>query len=231
MGRYQYSRPPQSWNRHRQQRALRGRSGLEPAPLRQGSQHRQAGIAPEPGSRMDQSAGPASADRGRCALERGARMPKADRGNLRPESGQHAWEGRARRLHLANRPVSLLSGLMTCGCCGGKVGIILSNRLGRLNPHRRGPCTNNRVPISFSRPCGDPDGLLDLRKPGIRLANVVLSGDIKGQLDVVAMVGIETLDVDVDLITPIAVETANLIDVGVAIETWKACSAVPLKAV
>ena len=166
MGRYQYSRPPQSWNRHRQQRALRGRSGLEQAPLRQGSQHRQAGIAPEPGSRMDQSAGPASADRGRCALERGARMPKADRGNLRLESGQHAWEGRARRLHLANRPVSLLSGLMTCGCCGGKVGIILSNRLGRLNHHRRGPCTNNRVPISFSRPRGDPDGLLGLRKPG-----------------------------------------------------------------
>lgn len=120
---------------------------------------------------------------------------------------------------------------MTCGCCGGKVGIILSNRLGRLNHHRRGPCTNNRAPISFSRARGDPDGLLDLRKPGIRLANVVLSGDIKGQLDVVAMVGIETLDVDVDLITPIAVETANLIDVGVTIETWKVCSAAPLKAV
>ena len=72
-------------------------------------------------------------------------MPKADRGNLRPESGQHAWEGRARRLHLANRPVSLLSGLMTCGCCGGKVGIILSNRLGCLNHHRRRTCTNNRT--------------------------------------------------------------------------------------
>lgn len=27
-------------------------------------------------------------------------------------------EGRARRLHLANRPVSLLSGLLSCGCYG-----------------------------------------------------------------------------------------------------------------
>lgn len=54
-------------------------------------------------------------------------------------------EGRAKRLHLANRPVSLLSGLLTCGCCGGKVGIILSNRLGCLNHHRRGTCTNNRT--------------------------------------------------------------------------------------
>ncbi|MFE3839597.1 recombinase family protein, partial [Pseudogemmobacter sonorensis] len=54
-------------------------------------------------------------------------------------------EGRAKRLHLANRPVSLLSGLMTCGCCGGKIGIILSDRLGCLNHHRRGTCTNNRT--------------------------------------------------------------------------------------
>lgn len=54
-------------------------------------------------------------------------------------------EGRAKRLHLANRPVSLLSGLLTCGCCGGKIGIILSDRLGCLNHHRRGTCTNNRT--------------------------------------------------------------------------------------
>ncbi|MFC3061665.1 recombinase family protein [Paenirhodobacter populi] len=54
-------------------------------------------------------------------------------------------EGRMKRLHLANRPVSLLSGLMTCGCCGGKIGIILSDRLGCLNHHRRGTCDNNRT--------------------------------------------------------------------------------------
>ena len=54
-------------------------------------------------------------------------------------------EGRAKRLHRANRPVSLLSGLLTCSCCGGKVGIILSDRLGCLNHHRRGTCANNRT--------------------------------------------------------------------------------------
>ena len=54
-------------------------------------------------------------------------------------------EGRAKRLHLANRPVSLLSGLLVCGCCGGKIGIILSDRYGCLNHHRRGTCDNNRT--------------------------------------------------------------------------------------
>ncbi|CCD86220.1 Recombinase [Bradyrhizobium sp. ORS 285] len=54
-------------------------------------------------------------------------------------------EGRAKRLHLANRPVSLLSGLLTCGCCRGKIGILTPNRYGCLNHHRRGNCANNRT--------------------------------------------------------------------------------------
>jgi hypothetical protein len=54
-------------------------------------------------------------------------------------------EGRAKRLHLANRPVFLLSGLLTFGCCGGKFGIITPNRYGCLNHHRRGVCDNNRT--------------------------------------------------------------------------------------
>lgn len=54
-------------------------------------------------------------------------------------------EGRAKRLHLANRPVSLLSGLLTCGCCGGRIGILTPNRYGCLNHHRRGTCANNRT--------------------------------------------------------------------------------------
>lgn len=37
-------------------------------------------------------------------------------------------EGRMKRVHLANRPVHLLSGLLTCGCCGGKYGIITPGR-------------------------------------------------------------------------------------------------------
>lgn len=54
-------------------------------------------------------------------------------------------EGRAQRLHLANRPVSLLSGLLVCGCCGSKIGILAPNRYGCLNHHRRGTCDNNRT--------------------------------------------------------------------------------------
>ncbi|WP_226951361.1 zinc ribbon domain-containing protein [Rhizobium terrae] len=49
-----------------------------------------------------------------------------------------------KRAHLANRPVHLLSGLLTCGCCGGKVGIITPNRYAGLNHHRRGTCDNGR---------------------------------------------------------------------------------------
>ncbi|MGP8025219.1 MAG: recombinase family protein [Acidocella sp.] len=54
-------------------------------------------------------------------------------------------EARAKRLHAARRPVSLLSGLLTCGCCGGKFGLILRDRYGCLNHHRRGVCENGRT--------------------------------------------------------------------------------------
>lgn len=54
-------------------------------------------------------------------------------------------EGRMKRLHLANRPTSLLSGLLTCGHCGGKHGIVTTDRFGCLNQHRRGTCDNNRT--------------------------------------------------------------------------------------
>src|SRR3546814_10521915 len=39
----------------------------------------------------------------------------------------------------------LLSGLLTCGCCGGKYGIIARDRYGCLNHYRRGTCENNRT--------------------------------------------------------------------------------------
>ena len=54
-------------------------------------------------------------------------------------------EGRMKRLHLASRPISLLSGLLTCGHCGGKYGIVTTDRFGCLNQHRRGTCDNNRT--------------------------------------------------------------------------------------
>ena len=54
-------------------------------------------------------------------------------------------EGRTQRLHLADRPVSLLSGLLSCGCYGGRMGLIVNSRFGCLNHHRRGTSANNRT--------------------------------------------------------------------------------------
>lgn len=54
-------------------------------------------------------------------------------------------EGRARRLHRTNRPVSLLAGLLICGCCGGRIGIITPNRYGCLAHHRCGTCDNGHT--------------------------------------------------------------------------------------
>jgi site-specific DNA recombinase len=54
-------------------------------------------------------------------------------------------EARARRFNMARRPVFLLSGLLTCGCCQGKYGIIMNDRFGCLNHHRRGTCGNSRT--------------------------------------------------------------------------------------
>lgn len=53
-------------------------------------------------------------------------------------------EGRMKRVHLANRPVHLLSGLLTCGCCGGTIEIITPNRYACLSHRRRGTCDNGR---------------------------------------------------------------------------------------
>ena len=54
-------------------------------------------------------------------------------------------KAKARKLHEKKRPVSLLSGLLTCGCCGGKYGLIMRDRYGCLNHHRSGTCDNNRT--------------------------------------------------------------------------------------
>jgi site-specific DNA recombinase len=54
-------------------------------------------------------------------------------------------EARAKRLNATRRPAFLLSGLLICGCCQGKYGIILKDRYGCLNHHRRGSCDNGRT--------------------------------------------------------------------------------------
>jgi DNA invertase Pin-like site-specific DNA recombinase len=58
-------------------------------------------------------------------------------------NGAHATQ--ASRMHLARRPVHLLSGLIECGVCGGKVGVAVNGRYGCLNHHRRHICPNNRT--------------------------------------------------------------------------------------
>jgi len=47
-------------------------------------------------------------------------------------------EARAKRLHLTNRPVTLLSGLLTCGCCGGRISMVMTNRYACRNHLRKG---------------------------------------------------------------------------------------------
>ena len=54
-------------------------------------------------------------------------------------------EARAKRFNAARRPAFLLSGLLTCGGCQGRYGIILQDRYGCLNHFRRGSCDNNRT--------------------------------------------------------------------------------------
>jgi len=52
---------------------------------------------------------------------------------------------RAAKLNQARRPAFLLSGLMTCGCCRGKYGIVVNDRYGCLNHFRHGTCDNGRT--------------------------------------------------------------------------------------
>jgi DNA invertase Pin-like site-specific DNA recombinase len=52
---------------------------------------------------------------------------------------------RAERLNRLRRPAFLLSGLLACGCCGGKFGIVVNDRYGCLGHFRKGICDNGRT--------------------------------------------------------------------------------------
>lgn len=54
-------------------------------------------------------------------------------------------EARAKKLHLTNRPVTLLSGLLVCGCCGGRISMVMTNRYACRNHLRKGICDNGRT--------------------------------------------------------------------------------------
>jgi hypothetical protein len=52
---------------------------------------------------------------------------------------------RAERLNRLRRPAFLLSGLLTCGCCGTRYGIVVNDRYGCLGHFRKGTCNNGRT--------------------------------------------------------------------------------------
>ncbi|MGF6227974.1 site-specific DNA recombinase [Inquilinus ginsengisoli] len=54
-------------------------------------------------------------------------------------------KARAKTMHSLRRPAFLLSGLLICGCCGGKYGIMAAGRYGCLAHFRRGRCDNSRT--------------------------------------------------------------------------------------
>jgi site-specific DNA recombinase len=54
-------------------------------------------------------------------------------------------EARAKARSGLRRPSYMLSGLLICGCCGGKYGLVVGDRYGCLNRHRRNMCENSRT--------------------------------------------------------------------------------------
>ncbi len=52
---------------------------------------------------------------------------------------------RAKSRNGLRRPSYLLSGLLICGCCQGKYGLVVGDRYGCLNRHRRGTCDNGHT--------------------------------------------------------------------------------------
>ncbi len=52
---------------------------------------------------------------------------------------------RTQRLNGLRRPAFLLSGLLICGCCEGKYGIVVNDRYGCLSHFRKGICDNGRT--------------------------------------------------------------------------------------
>jgi len=54
-------------------------------------------------------------------------------------------EARDKRMNELRRPVYLLSGLLECGCCGGRYSIIVKDRYGCASHFRKGNCANSRT--------------------------------------------------------------------------------------
>ena len=79
------------------------------------------------------------------ALWQQVRVRQAELSKIYAASIVATRESNAKRSHTARRPSFLLSGLLTCGVCQGVYGIMVGDRYGCLNHHRRGSCDNNRT--------------------------------------------------------------------------------------
>ena len=78
-------------------------------------------------------------------LWQAAKMRKAEVAKLFEATISGLRDARAKKMHGARRPAFLLSGLLTCGCCQGRYGIMFEDRYGCLNHFRRGTCGNKRT--------------------------------------------------------------------------------------
>lgn len=56
-----------------------------------------------------------------------------------------AAQARSMHAHALRRPAYLLSGLLECGVCGGTYAIVVHDRYGCVNRHRRHTCSNSRT--------------------------------------------------------------------------------------
>ena len=79
------------------------------------------------------------------ALWQEVRDRQAELSKIFAASNNATREANAKRPHSARRPSFLLSGLLTCGVCQGGYGLVVGDRYGCLNHHRRGSCDNNRT--------------------------------------------------------------------------------------
>ena len=78
-------------------------------------------------------------------LWRRVKLRQAELAKLFEATTKGVRAARAQRMNGLRRPAFLLSGLLTCGCCGGKYGIVVNDRYGCLNHFRKGVCDNGRT--------------------------------------------------------------------------------------
>ena len=145
LGRHYYPRPCEAWHGDRQQRALYRPAGLEPAALPQGSVNRQASLAAQSGDGVDREGRSRAAHRRRCTLAGGPRPPGRDRRDLRQRHGRRPTASSAEPPQRAEAAESLLSGLVTCGCCAGPYALRGADRFACSNHVGKATCDNSRT--------------------------------------------------------------------------------------